>query len=118
MEDIISIAVIIAFLAVVFRKRLAPLLRGRKNSDKTQKVEVVDQEASDQIRQKEYYQVVVFDVINYRTDDLLSTVINNQLEKEFEFIRNKGQVTNLDVVTMGHHILFLIKWHMSAGERK
>lgn len=118
MENIISVAVIIAFLVVVFRKRLAPLLRGRKNPDKTQKVEVVDQEASDQIRQKEYYQVVVFDVVNYKTDDLLSDVITRQLEKEFDYIRIKGQVIGLDVVSMEHLILFLIRWQLISGERK
>lgn len=118
MENIISIAVIIAFLAVVFRKRLAPLLRGRKNPDKTQKVEVVDQEASDQIRQKEYYNVAVFDLARLPNEDLASGVMTVELERKLDSIRTKGYVSGLDIVTAGHHVIFLIKWHMSAGERK
>lgn len=116
MNDVVSVIVVIAFIVIVFRKRIAPFFKGKKKPDKIGSSSVPESEASVSALHEISYRVVVFDVVNYNTDDLLSDVITRQLEKELSYIRTKGQVLGLDVFTMGRLLIFLIRWN-DAGER-
>ena len=116
MADIISILVVLVFVVIVFRKRLAALFRGRTNSDKAS----VDESASsddDALPDKEkgnvYINVFAVNAGEFLNVETLSDSIDAKLHKVLDLIYRTyaGDFIGIDVVTEGDLMLFLIRWH-------
>lgn len=116
MADIISVLVVLVFVVIVFRKRLAALFRGRTNSDKAS----VDESASsdddalpDKAKGSVYINVFAVNAGEFLNVETLSDSIDAKLHKELDLIYRTyaGDFIGIDVVTEGDLMLFLIRWH-------
>lgn len=116
MQDVISWIVVLVFVGVLFRKRLAPFFRGRKKPEKQVAVENASGDAS-ALQDKEvdnvYVNVFAIDAGAYLNADALSDAIDARLHKQLDWIYRTylGKFISLDVVTEGDLLLFLISWH-------
>lgn len=115
MNDVVSVIVMIAFIVIVIRKKIAPFFKGKKKSDKIGTSAVPESETSVPALHEISYHVVAFDVTKFNLDQL-SEIISVKLERELITISKKGRVIGVDVVPMSRILLFLIRWN-DAGER-
>lgn len=115
MENIISVLVVIVFLVIVFRKRLAPLIRGRKKPEQEDIVESVSCDGiAHRDKVKVYFSVFAINAGAYLDADSLSEAIDLRLHKALSAIYSKYvdcEFSDLDVVINGDLLLFLIRWH-------
>ena len=118
MADIISVIVVVAFLVIVFRKRLSPLFKGRKQEEKaktaaaTVTVEAVPD--LDPFNEKNVYvHVFAIDRSRYLSMHDLSDAIETNLYDRLAKIYNDyvGSFVGLDVITDNGIMVFLIRWH-------
>lgn len=116
MGNVISVIVVLVFVGIVFRKRLAPFI---KNRTKTEKAEIVEAASSDgaplpdKKADNVYIHAFCIDTGAYPNVETLSDVIDNKLYIELDLIYRTrvGEFTSLDVKICGDLLIFLISWH-------
>ena len=118
MADIISVIVVIVFLVIVFRKRLAPLFGGRKNPGQIQTGETPDDDVTVQVHSPVYYDAVAFDIFLYKNAEMLSKDVAMTMNNRLDYICSKGNVTDVNCIETDIMLLFLIKWQPEAGKRE
>lgn len=114
MADIISVLVVLVFVVIVFRKRLAPLFKGRKQEEKAETVEASAAPVpADQAEGCEYVQVFAVDTGNYLSMQDLSHAVETEFHDLLSRIYNDyvGSFVGLDVITVNGIMVFLIRWH-------
>lgn len=116
MADIISVLVVLVFAVIVFRKRLAPLFKGRKAQEEVQAAEVQAADVPDLPQKAEdnvYVHVFAVDTGNYSSMHDLSDAIETNLYDRLAKIYNNhvGSFVGLDVITVNGVMVFLIRWH-------
>ena len=115
MADIISVLVVLVFVVIVFRKRLAPLFRGRKH-EALETSEVTAAEGSEPVQndvKNVYVNVCAIDMSRYFSMHDLSDAIENALHEQMDwiYINYVGSFVGLDVITVNTILIFLIRWH-------
>lgn len=115
--DIISLVVVVVFVLIVYRKRLAPLFRGNKQQEKNEAVAEMPADTSGQIRKEEgciYIHVYSIDTFKYASMSALSEAIETNLYDRLGRIYNDyaGRFVGVDCIRVDQGILlFLISWH-------
>lgn len=116
MKDVVSLIVVVAFLVVVFRKRIVPLFKGLQKSKKVetaaiQKPDVDDPPSVDS--DCVFYDVLAFDLSTYgnNLNDLCED-ISLHLQKKMDFVRHKGKVLGVDCIPVSRTLVFLIRWRI------
>lgn len=112
MDNVISVIVVLVFVGIVFRKRLAPLIRGRKNPDKSENDIPAGDTNVTAGKDNVYFKVIGFDVGAYLDAKTLSEAIDAKLHKELDLIYRSyvGSFIGIDYIMEGDMLLFLIKW--------
>lgn len=115
MADIISVLVVLVFVLIVFRKRLAPLFRGRKH-EALEASEATAAEGSEPVRddvKNVYVNVCAIDTSIYSSMHDLSNAIEDFLYEQMDriYINYVGSFVGLDVITVNTRLVFLIRWH-------
>lgn len=123
MADIISVIVVIAFLVIVFRKRLSPLLRGRKPQKNAEAVADTAVSVSEPVHKDTeniYVHVFAIDTSRYSSMHDLSDAIESKSYECLAKIYNDygGRFVALDVITLNCELIFLIRWHTLTPERE
>lgn len=115
MADIISVLVVLVFVLIVFRKRLAPLFRGRKHEE-SEAPEEKDGEETGPVHDYKgnvYVNVCAIDTSIYSSMHDLSHAIEDLLFGQMDWIYNNyiGGFVGLDYITVDTKLIFLIRWH-------
>lgn len=116
MADIISTVIVIVFVLIVFRKRLAFLFRNKKKSETEQTLEDVADSLSDMKLQVPCFEVYAFDVSIYLNPKTLCLDVSICMNNELDRIRCKGEIINIDVYSVGNYLIFLVRWKAYSGE--
>lgn len=116
MENIISVIVVIVFLVIVFRKRLVPLFRGKKNPEQSGAAETVADDSSGQKLQVSYFDVIAFDVSKFDNMYVLKSYLEAELERNLLCISKKGEIISIEAYPMSSILIFLVRWKESPGE--
>lgn len=116
MADIISVLVVLVFVLIVFRKRLASLFGISKQKEKADALK--ETAASESIPVQEdvknvYVNVCAVDTSIYSSMHDLSHTVETELHNQLESIYNDyiGSFVGLDVINVNGMLVFLIRWH-------
>lgn len=114
MENVITIAVVLVFTGIVFRKRLASLFRKKTETEHPEPaaVKTVDPEEPPE-KKYVYFKAFGIDASEYLNVSVLSEAIDNRLHAEADLINRTyvGEIMDIDYKIENDLILFLIKWH-------
>lgn len=115
MADIISVLVVLVFVVIVFRKRLALLFRGRIKPEEVKETETaaVDVGTLKKAEGCVYVHVFAIDTGNYLSIHDLADAIETNLCDRLAKIYTKyvGSYVGLDVITLNGILVFLLRWH-------
>ena len=118
MGNVVSIIVVTVFLVIVFRKRLAPLFKGRKQEEKAETAAAAFTAETvpgpDPFNERNVYvHVFAIDSSRYSSMHDLSDAIETNLYDRLAKIYNDyvGSFAGLDVITVNGIMVFLIRWH-------
>ena len=116
MADIISVLVVLVFVLIVFRKRLASLFGISKQKEKAEALK--ETAASESIPLQEdvenvYVNVCAVDTNNFLSMKDLSHTVETELHNQLDWIYNNhhGSFVGLDVINVNGILVFLIRWH-------
>lgn len=116
MGNVISIIVVIVFIVIVFRKRLAPFLKSVKGKQAAAYSDKEGQapETMGCIR----YDVMACDLNKYWDDPVRFGIdVTTQLKEKMDYVCYNGSFQKVDVIPFGRMIIFLISWKPFPGER-
>ena len=116
MKDFVSVVVFIVFLVIVFRKRIAPLLKVfRKHKKEETAVNKVSDNPELQVVDNDcvFYDALAYDLSTYGNNlTELCVDISLHLQKKMDFVRHKGKVLGIDCVPVSSILVFLIRWRI------
>lgn len=124
MSDIISVIVVVAFLVIVFRKRLAPLFKGKKKALPDAVPDPSCQQHTDALPGFLYCELIVFNMSGFDPEfdeSDLEGYFNGKLFDRLQVINMKGQIESIGYRCNDDVLFIFVTWRLSlkgSGERK
>ena len=123
MADIISVIVVVAFLVIVFRKRLSPLFRGRKAPVLDAVPDQSDQQCPNAVPGFLYCELIAFNIsgLDPEFDESdLESCFNGRLFDRLQVINMKGRIESIGYKCSDDVLFIFVIWRLSlkgSGER-
>lgn len=105
MKSMVMTVTVLAFLFVVFRKKLLPFFRSRKKQ--------LPEKAADSSavsRSEMFYDVLLFDTVCYESYSEAGEHISTQLTRKMRYIDLKGNLLFMNYITAGSLLIVVIGW--------
>ena len=112
MKEIITIITVLAFAAIVFRRKILPVIRKRKDSGEAGKPATQTPAQLSPVSGYMYSEVLAFDVSGYESLMEMSETIALQVTKKLDYINTKGKLLTMDYLAVGNVLIILLNWQI------
>ena len=108
MKSMVMTVTVMAFLFMLFRKKLLPFFRGKKKLLSEKVSGSSDPSATS--RPELFYDVLVFDTACYESYADAGEHISTQLTRKMRYIDLKGNLLSMNYITAGSLLIVVVGW--------
>lgn len=108
MKSMVTAVTVMAFLFVLFRKKLLPFLRGKKKQLPEKVSGSPDSSAVS--RPELFYDVLLFDTACYESYADAGEHISTQLTRKMQYVDLKGSLLSMNYIAAGSLLVVVVGW--------